>query len=1401
MKKLFTSRFQLPLVFALLISAFFGGMNYENLLGVNYSDYYECDGRMMTEEELLSYRDISLETMQLVQAGRGLTYAELCEIPQAKLDRAIYRSNNPKPDHPGEAMEFRRMQLEDENGEIPLDAYTNAQARIDEMIAEQELGATSAGIENASWNWIGPGNIGGRVRALAIHPSTPDIMWTGSVAGGIWKTTNGGASWQAQDDFMANLAVTSIVIDPTDPNTLYAGTGEGFWNGDAIRGAGVFKTINGGVTWEQLASTTDPEWYYVNRLAISKDGGTLLAATGDGIFRSTNGGVSWDVQTVTTRVLDIDFDPNDATANPKAVASGTSGDLWYSTNGGVSWTSAVFTGRDEGDPSLGRIEVAYASSTSDIVYVSANTEPLLPTDGTSEIWRSTDGGQSYVKRISKHEYLGGQGWYDNVIWVDPTNADTIIVGGIDLWRSTDGGVTLTKISEWWNAPSSAHADHHMILEHPDFDGSTNKTVYFGNDGGVYKADDVYTVAGTSGWTELNNNLGVTQFYGAAGNPTTGDIIGGTQDNGTLFYGYGDGLYEKSTEGWIETFGGDGGFSAADPTNPDYFYGEYVGLQIHRSSDAGGSAEYIDGKYWYWNDVAGYWEQRWKNLPYRIDDAMNGTANFIAPFILDPNNPNSILAGGLSLWRTTSAKAATTDTTGPAWYEIKEAEGGYWSNLISAIAVEPGDSNTIWVGHNNGELYKTVNGGTSWSLIDTSLPDRYLSRIAIDSNNTDVAYVTFTGFNGDNIYKTTNGGSSWSNISGSLPVMPIRSVVINPLNSNYIYLGAEFGVFVSENAGATWDIAQDGPAKVSVDELFFLDNTTLVAATHGRGLYTAQVGGSASQPANDDFDSAMDLSTDISDAINGENGKSMPYTVEYPDTTTTLDTMGATTAGDDPAIADCDIAPGHASVWYKYNPGGSTEALTFDTIGSNYDTYLAIWTGDRGNLTPVACNDDIGGDPHVTQSEVSARFSGSSPYYIEVGEYNGDISGMSVGGNLVLNIDNAAAVDVEIGGVRQGEDWDYAVASGAAMRPQYDLNTGPVLVTSSNSVPIIATERLAWMVNGTYQSFSETMGLPVQPGDVLDHYIFPWYNNQTMNTELRVGNIGTADTYITVTIAGVAEAPFLLKKDETARKYYDVNTGPMEVTSDGVDIIATQRHAWYADGMYRSISEMLGLPFAELSDSYVFSWYNNQTMDTQLRISNVGDTSTVITVKIGGEVFPTFSLDPDEGARPSYDRNSGPVEVTSSDGVPIIVTERLAWMVNGTYQSFSETMGLPTDQVSDHYIFPWYNNQTMNTELRVGNIGTADTYITVTIAGVAEAPFLLKKDETARKYYDVNTGPMEVTSDGVDIIATQRHAWYADGMYRSISEMLGLPFAELSDSYVFSWYNNTTMNTQLRFGVP
>ena len=733
------------------------------------------------------------------------------------------------------------LQMVDEHGRIPDNALNKAweharrmpvdsfawprkghQEAIRSIDDDGDRDPNIAGIQPAGWTWLGPGNIGGRIRSILIHPTNPDVMWVGSVTGGIWKTTNAGGSWAPLNDFMGNLSVTTMVMSPSDPNVIYAGTGEGVYLvqtfKDLIRGAGVFKTTDGGATWTQLPATSNSDWYHVGRLAINpSDSQILLAATGTGIWRSGDGGATWSRRTVEP-MMDVNFHPTDGT---RCIASGSNGfGARYSTDGGLTWNVVT------GIPNIGRIEVVYAKSNPTIVYASVDNKG-------GEAYISTDGGQTFSLRNTGQNYFksstgNGQGWYDNTLWVDPTNSDTVIIGGIDLWRSTNGGTTFTRISRWESAPLSAHADQHVIVESPGFNGLTNKTVYFGNDGGIYRATDVYAVSQLDGWTELNNNLGITQFYSGAGNPGSGRIIGGTQDNGTL-------RYTGNTENWNTPFGGDGGWSAADPTDPNYLYGEYINLNVHRSSNAGISSEYISGQFWTGTDWA------WKNAPFQIPDAMTRNALFIAPFVLDPNEPNRILAGGASLWRTNDAKTPNTNSIGPSWTSIF----GQTGSLISAIAIAKGNSNLVWIGYQNGDVFFTTNGtaaSPAWTRVDfgsPGLPDRYCTRITIDPTNPNRVYVTFGGFSPDNVWRSDNSGSSWTNITANLPSAPVRSLAVWEENPNNLYVGTEVGIFASANGGLSWSASNDGPTNCAVDELFWM-NDTLVAATHGRGMFSIPI---------------------------------------------------------------------------------------------------------------------------------------------------------------------------------------------------------------------------------------------------------------------------------------------------------------------------------------------------------------------------------------------------------------------------------------------------------------------------------------------------------------------------------------------------------------------------------
>ena len=727
----------------------------------------------------------------------------------AKLERAV---------NPDEAMRWRRLRWRNELGEIPLDALRRAQAqRRANLEAWAQVGAgRGAGITPQRWIERGPANVGGRTRSLLIDPREPDRLWAGAVSGGIWTSADGGLNWEVVDDWLPNLAVCCLALDPNNPDVMYAGTGEGFFNSDALGGAGIYKSVDSGETWEQLPATAD--WDNVCRIAVSpEDSDVILAARRyHGIFRSTDGGDSWSNPYWAQGSFYVAFNPDDAShAIGQVIDWDWDLSQWfhralYSTDGGISWNSAGGDlGYVEGFGS--RIELAYVPGAPSIVYASCAADGGL-------IWRSTDGGQTYTLRTVTGS--SGCSWYANPLWVDPTDPDHLLTGGYHVYRSTDGGVTLTQISNGYIMTDQVHPDIHFFAQDPGFDGATNRRLWVCTDGGVFVTDNVYTASTGSGWSRRDTDYRTTQFYGAAGDGPSGRIIGGTQDNGTL-------RVHSGSDQANMMFGGDGGFCAVDPTDPAYCYGEYVNLMIHRSTNGGQSASYIyEG----------------------ITDA-GSDANFIAPFILDPNDPNTMLAGGRSLWRTNNAKPGGGQPPYPIWEAIR----GPGLDRLSAIAVAPGNSDVIWVGQNNGEVFKTTSGTAAdpiWQVVDDNdgtdpFPNRYITRILIDPDDAEVVYVSLGGFSPDNLYRTDDGGDTWTDITGvgvtGLPDAPINGIARHPDRAAWLYVGTEVGIFATTDGGSSWSTANDGPANTSVDELVFMHNSSiLLAATHGRGLFTVDL---------------------------------------------------------------------------------------------------------------------------------------------------------------------------------------------------------------------------------------------------------------------------------------------------------------------------------------------------------------------------------------------------------------------------------------------------------------------------------------------------------------------------------------------------------------------------------
>jgi len=599
-------------------------------------------------------------------------------------------------------------------------------------------------------------------------------------------------------------------MDPSNHSVLYLGTGEGFFNSDALNGTGIFRSVDSGASWVQLPGTAD--WTATTKIVVSPlDSAVVLAAATGGIYRSTDAGASWGLVSESSWMgMDLAIDPNSPSNLVASLASldDEVGDFVHrvirSTDGGATWFAA-------GAPLSARfgfesrVSLAYAASAPGWVYAFAG--PL------GAVFRSTDGGATWTARGELS--FEGQLWYNNTIWVDPTNASTLIVGAVRPYRSVNGGSSFTQISFGvWDFPNRPHSDVHCIVPDPGFNGVTNKRVWVCTDGGVYRTDNIYTVTTDSGWVHRNASYATAQYYHASGSSASSILVGGTQDNGTLRLA---GL--STTAG--QTAGADGGTTAIDPIDDRYVYGHQQALiTVFRSTN--------------WGDVT-------EDAIYYGSDYEYG--NWVSPLALDPSNPNRLLVGAHSLWRTTNARTGSP----PSWQAIRLPG----ESQLLAVAIAPTNPDIIWVAENYGRIDRTTNGtlaSPTWTAVYSwqdwgGLPYfKYPTQLLVDPNDAETTYVAFGGYEEGNLWRVQGAGTSWTDISGegpaALPAAPIRAIARHPERSDWLFVGTEVGVFASYDAGASWTTTSQGPRNVAIDSLNFVQgSTTLLAATHGRGLWT------------------------------------------------------------------------------------------------------------------------------------------------------------------------------------------------------------------------------------------------------------------------------------------------------------------------------------------------------------------------------------------------------------------------------------------------------------------------------------------------------------------------------------------------------------------------------------
>jgi hypothetical protein len=702
------------------------------------------------------------------------------------------------------------------------------------------------GINGVSWNERGPNNFGGRTRALLFDPTDSvngyKKVWAGGVAGGLWYTndvTAADSPWHVVNDFWPNMAVTCMASDPTNDSVFYVGTGEGYYNADAVRGKGLWKTTDAGATWNQLSSTDNSSFYYNQKIAVTSSG-RVIVATRSGLYRSDSGGTSWTT-IASGRYSDIEIAQNGDIYATKGIFN--TGVIYKSTNGGTSFSIITPSGAG----TIQRIELACAPSDSNVLYAVAQN------GGYDVAWmkKSLDGGTSWTNMtIPKYQndttrdFCRSQTWYDLILAVHPTNPYQVIAGGIDLHKTTDSGATWIDVSHWYGGFGQpyVHADQHNIVFRP----GVNNEAIFSNDGGVYYSSDIGSSSSPSFGARVKN-YNVTQFYSVAMKNDIGSnyYLAGAQDNGSHKF------TSAGINSTVEVTGGDGAFCFIDQDDPDYQITSYVRNNWRRSTNGGTSFSAVTS---------------------------NNSGRFINP--ADYDNDADILyaaAGNNQVYRVSGISGTISTST------LTVGGSGLGGADASALTCSPYNSNVVFVGTDVGNIYKVsnANGSPTSINLDTfgDLPTGYMSCIEVGENDSQLL-VTFSNYGVNSVWETKDGGASWTSKEGNLPDMPVRWALYNPNNREEVLLATEVGVWSTNSLSASsvvWDPSNSGLANVRCDMLQIRSSDLEVAvATHGRGMFTSNVFADTTVVADFSVSDSLICSGNTIRVTNNSRGKHYSY---------------------------------------------------------------------------------------------------------------------------------------------------------------------------------------------------------------------------------------------------------------------------------------------------------------------------------------------------------------------------------------------------------------------------------------------------------------------------------------------------------------------------------------------
>jgi photosystem II stability/assembly factor-like uncharacterized protein len=731
-------------------------------------------------------------------------------------------SNNKEKD--GDYEKFKRWewywkQRVDNGGNFP---ESDVLVKENEKYTTKNINKAPEAIEsNANWSFYGPnvtlpntagitGGIG-RINCIAFHPTIPTTFWVGTPAGGLWKTTDGGTTWATNTDHLPVLGISDIAIDPTNPSIMYIATGDGEGALSLPNGAGdtksigVLKSTDGGNTW----NVTGLNWNVtssklIRRLVMSPVyPQELTAATSDGLYRTLNGGTTW-TQVQAGYFMDVEYKPNNSdTLYASTYNSGGNAKIYRSTNYGTSW-AVVTTITDAIRINL----TVSASLPNEVDALCANTS-----SGLEGLWYSVDNGGSFTQYFvgsSSNNLLNnsvdasgvdGQGFYDLAYAMNPSDYNDIWLGGVNTWHTADGGSNWLLNNYWISGTSTpvVHADKHFLAFHP----LNNSFLYECNDGGLYETND----SGTN-WYNLTNGMGISEIYRIGTSATiANDVICGLQDNGSKE------LYGGS---WYSQTGGDGTECLIDYANNNIEYATYVEGLIYKTTDGGTN----------WVTIVDVPKDASGNP---IGTGVNEAGDWVTPYIMHPTDHNTLLVGKSQVYQTTDG--------GTNWAQIGTITGA--TGNIIAMAYAPSNPSTIYVA-TRLELFKTINGGSTWSLIRTSTDK--ITYIAVSPTDPNFVYYTNSGYTaGSKVWGSSNGGASWLNYSGTLPNVPVNTIVYQNGTNEVLYVGTDLGVYYTNATMSDWIQYNTGLPNVVVNELeISYVNNKLWAATFGRGLWSSDL---------------------------------------------------------------------------------------------------------------------------------------------------------------------------------------------------------------------------------------------------------------------------------------------------------------------------------------------------------------------------------------------------------------------------------------------------------------------------------------------------------------------------------------------------------------------------------